>query len=103
MTQQKQQTLKKWQKVPLVLMSLIIFLLFVQVWVSNHLANFGKKLADTQEQIEQTHKKNMLLQEKIASASSLMVLKHKAAGLGFNQSIIPKYLDAELPVALDKR
>ena len=60
-----------------------IALLVVEMLVTNELAGFGRKVAQTDRAIDVLREENQLLQEKVASLSSLITIEEKASALGF--------------------
>lgn len=60
-----------------------ILLLVVEMLVTNELAGFGKKVAQTERAIDTLKEANQLLGEKVASLSSLLTIEEKAYALGF--------------------
>lgn len=85
------------------LAGIIFLLLIIQVVVSNRISTSGLEINRLQEEIEYANEENRILNEKIASASSLLVLKGKAITQGFAKNSIPLYLSSDLPVAFDLR
>ena len=62
---------------------LVILLVIVELLVTNELAGFGKRLAETDRAIEVVKEENQLMNEKIASLSSLFTISEKARNFGF--------------------
>jgi len=62
---------------------IVIFLLVVEILVTNELAGFGRKVGDANREIDALKEENQLLQEKVASLSSLLSVEEKARALGF--------------------
>lgn len=62
---------------------LAIVLLVVEILVTNELVGFGKKVGEADRAIEVLKEENQLLQEKVASLSSLLTIEEKALTLGF--------------------
>lgn len=60
-----------------------ILLLVVEILVTNELAGFGKKVAEADQAVDALKEENQLLQEKVASLSSLLTIEEKARALGF--------------------
>lgn len=60
-----------------------VVLLVVEMLVTNELAGFGRKLAETNKAVDAIKEENQLLQEKVASLSSLITIEEKARTLGF--------------------
>ncbi len=87
-------------KLPLMLGSAILILLIIQVLVSNNLANYGTTISKIEIEIGDLTQENQLLEEKIASASSLMTLNEKAKKIGFVKVVNPHYFSNQIPVAL---
>lgn len=69
---------------------LAVLLLVVEILVTNELAGFGKKVSATDRAIDTLKEENQLLQEKVASLSSLLAIEEKSQllGLSFQPSII---------------
>lgn len=61
---------------------LVVLLLVVELLVTNELAGFGKKVSVTDRSIDVVKEENQLLQEKVASLSSLLVIEEKSHSLG---------------------
>lgn len=61
---------------------LVILLLVVEILVTNELAGFGKKVSATDRAIDTLKEENQLLQEKVASLSSLLAIEEKSHMLG---------------------
>lgn len=61
---------------------LVVLLLVVELLVTNELAGFGKKVSVTDRSIDVVKEENQLLQEKVASLSSLLVVEEKSHSLG---------------------
>lgn len=94
---------KKHNKLTWVLGATIFILLLLQVIVSNTLATAGMEMSEIEKDISKFSYENGLLEEKIASASSLMTLSTKAKEIGFTKTASPIFLARDLPVALDSR
>ena len=62
---------------------LVVLLLVVEILVTNELAGFGKKVSDTDRAIDTMKEENQLLQEKVASLSSLLTIEEKSRSMGF--------------------
>lgn len=60
-----------------------ILLLVVEMLVTNELAGFGRKVAQTDRAIDTLNEENQLLREKVASYSSLLTIEERAYKLGF--------------------
>ncbi len=60
-----------------------VVLLLVEILVTNELAGFGRNVAETDRAIDTLKEENQLLQEKVASLSSLLTIEEKARILGF--------------------
>lgn len=88
---------------PKLFMGLVIFLLLLQVVVSNRLSTAGIELNRIEEDIRNMAQENEILEERIASASALLTLKEKALELGFTRQVSPVFLAHDSPVALDLR
>lgn len=61
---------------------LVVLLVVVELLVTNELAGFGRKVAEADRSIEAVSEENQLLNEKIASLSSLITIDQKARELG---------------------
>lgn len=61
----------------------VVLLLVVEILVTNELAGFGRKVGETNLAIDVLKEENQLLQEKVASLSSLLTVEDKARALGF--------------------
>ncbi|HSW87649.1 MAG TPA: hypothetical protein VLG12_00630 [Candidatus Saccharimonadales bacterium] len=72
----------------------------VQISVSNSLTTEGLKLSKIQEQIDETKKENLLLAERVYSASSYTQIASQAARIGFVQAKQPIFLSDNGPLAL---
>lgn len=64
----------------------VVLLVVVELLVTNELAGFGKRLAETDRAIEVVKEENQLIAEKIASRSSLLTISEKARDLGMTTS-----------------
>ncbi len=62
---------------------IVVLLLVVEILVTNELAGFGRKVGDANRAIDALKEENQLLQEKVASLSSLLTVEEKARALGF--------------------
>ena len=60
-----------------------VVLLVVEILVTNELAGFGRKVAQADRAIDTLREENQLLQEKVASLSSLLTIEEKARALGY--------------------
>ncbi len=85
-----------------ILSGIIVFLLVAQVVISNRLATSGIKINHTESEISRLSNENIMLSEKIASASAIFTIKQKALQLGFVKQIKPVYLSEDIPVALER-
>ncbi|MEK7543822.1 MAG: hypothetical protein AAB557_03075 [Patescibacteria group bacterium] len=65
---------------------LVVILLVVEILVTNELAGFGKKVSQIDRSIDTLQEENQLLQEKVASLSSLLTIEDKSKALGFISS-----------------
>ncbi len=74
---------------------LVVLLVVVELLVTNELAGFGKRLAETDRAIDIVKEKNQLMNEKIASLSSLLTISEKARNLGFTTTPLVITLGAE--------
>lgn len=63
--------------------SVVVLLLVVEILVTNELVGFGRKVGDANRAIDALKEENQLLQEKVASLSSLLSVEEKARSLGF--------------------
>lgn len=68
-----------------------VLFLVVEMLVTNELAGFGKKVAEADRAIDTLKEENQLLEEKVASLSSLLAIEEKASALGFTTTptVIP--------------
>lgn len=62
---------------------IVVLLFVVEILVTNELAGFGRKVGDANSSIDALKEENQLLQEKVASLSSLQSVEEKARSLGF--------------------
>ncbi len=62
---------------------IVVLLLVVEILVTNELAGFGRKVGGANRAIDALKEENQLLQEKVASLSSLLTVEEKARALGF--------------------
>ena len=62
---------------------MVVLLLVVEILVTNELAGFGGKVAQADRAVDTLKEENQLLQEKVASLSSLLTIEDKARALGF--------------------
>lgn len=62
---------------------IVVLLFVVEILVTNELAGFGRKVGDANSAIDALKEENQLLQEKVASLSSLLSVEEKARSLGF--------------------
>ncbi len=60
-----------------------VILLVVEILVTNQLVGFGRKVHEVDRAIETVKEENQLLQERVASLSSLLTIEEKARALGF--------------------
>ena len=90
-------------KLPWALGVVILMLLVVQVLVSNSIANYGSTISKIETDITDLTQANQLLEEKIASGSSLLTLSEKAQKIGFVKTITPQYFSNQIPVAFGGR
>ena len=60
-----------------------VLFLVIEIFVTNELAGFGKKVAQADRAIDALREENQLLTEKVASFSSLLTIEEKARTLGF--------------------
>lgn len=65
------------------LLPLVVVLLFVvEILVTNELAGLGSKVSLTDRSIDLVREENQLLQEKVASLSSLLTIEEKSREFG---------------------
>ncbi|KKP59194.1 MAG: hypothetical protein UR52_C0010G0007 [Candidatus Gottesmanbacteria bacterium GW2011_GWA1_34_13] len=83
------------------LVGFILLLLILQVVVSNRIAISGNQITQIEQKLDGLKQSNNNLGEKIASASSLTVIREKSLSLGFTKNITPYYVSTNLPVALE--
>ena len=62
---------------------IVVLLFVVEILVTNELVGFGGKVGDANRAIDALKEENQLLQEKVASLSSLLSVEEKARALGF--------------------
>ena len=74
--------------------------LLIQVFVSNRFAAAGRHISETDTKIKQLAQENSLLQEQIASASAILMIKQNAESLGFVRATTPLFLVLDQPVAV---
>ncbi len=74
---------------------LVILLVVVELLVTNELAGFGKRLAETDRAIEVVKEENQLMSENIASLSSLLTISEKAREFGFTSTPVVVSMGAE--------
>lgn len=67
-----------------IILGTIIFLFVVQVSISARLTTMGKEVALLEEKYEKKNFENAILEQKIASSSSLTIISEKAQNLGFH-------------------
>lgn len=79
----------------------ILVLSIVQVTVSNRLSTTGIVLGEMQGKIKTYQRENVVLSEKILSASSFSNIASEAASLGFVDSKAALFLSTPLPVAME--
>jgi hypothetical protein len=92
---------KKSLPITSLLVGLVLILLIIQVVVSNRIAISGNKITQMEQEINNLNQENSFMNEKIASASSLAVIREKSVNLGFTKNITPFYVSTNLPVAFD--
>ncbi len=94
---------RKRHPLPKLFVGIVIFLLVLQVVVSNRLSTAGIELNRIENDVRNLTQENEILEERIASASALLTLKEKAFEPGFTRQVSPVFLAHDLPVALDLR
>ncbi|EKD63204.1 MAG: hypothetical protein ACD_51C00317G0002 [uncultured bacterium] len=79
----------------------IVFLIIEVIFI-NQLAGMGEKVSAYDVAIDKLQEENALLEQAVASASSLLLIEQKAKEYGFTESHPTSYihLDDELPLAL---
>ncbi len=89
----------KTNKLFLILSFLIVFLVLVQLFLSNSLITDGSKLEELQVQIDNLEEENNHLKSQAASLFSLSKLNETAEKKGFTQPSKIVNLSSKLPVA----
>lgn len=79
--------------------SIIIFLILIQVVVSNSLSTTGLNLSSIDKGIEAYKKENILLKEKLLSLSSLTNIASEAARIGFVDDKSSIFVSSVVPIA----
>lgn len=74
---------------------MVVLLLVVEILVTNELAGFGRKVAQADRAVDTLKEENQLLQEKVASLSSLLTIEDKARALGFTTTPTVMTIGAE--------
>ena len=77
----------------------IVFLSFLQVFVSNKLSTTGVELANLQEELKTYKKGNYILKENLLTKTSLTHMASTAAVIGFVENKSRVFLTAPLPLA----
>lgn len=80
---------------------LAVFLIIAQVFATNQLAGLGETVTGIDMRIESLREENALLDQQVASASSLIMIEQKAKEYGFAQAKPSSYihLEEDLPIA----
>lgn len=86
-----------------ILLITVIFLLIIQIVLSNRLTVEGKKLIKTQAEIETIEGENNNLKNKIVSIASLTKLTEQAEAMGFVKEPTIINLSNKIPVAAYNR
>ncbi len=81
------------------LITLTLALSVVKIYVSNQIATSGVILGKTQEEINSYKTENILLSEKLYSASALTNIDKEASKLGFVEQKSDFVLSGKVPVA----
>lgn len=91
-------------KKPLLIITLFILIIVglsvFKVAISNKLSTTGIELENIQSRISVLKKENVLLEEKVLEASSLINISKKAKTLGFVEAKSQIYISNQLPLAL---
>lgn len=92
---------KKQSKLPLLLISVVLILAFLQIIFANRLTETGRVLQRLEEEAGKLEKENQKLANEIAAQGSLGELKDKVEKLGFVQNPSVLQLTQEKEVALN--
>lgn len=78
-----------------------LILVIIQVVVTNQLVGLGEYVTDIESRIEATVAENEILRQKVASASSLLLIEQKAKEQGMTEPNATSYMPLDtLPLAL---
>ena len=83
-----------------------VFLIVIEIILTNQLVGGGSAVRAVDMAIDELRHENALLEQKVASASSLLTVTAKAAELGFVEPTKSQFVSiapSELPVALVNR
>lgn len=89
---EKKETTWKTRKFILIIGFFLLGLTIAEIWVANTLANFGEKfekISNLQKSLEQ---ENLMIENEIATNSSLQNIASKSGALGLNFSKSVKYI-----------
>lgn len=78
----------------------VVILSVVQVIVSNGLSTTGAELAKLREEHAFYNKQNIVLRQRLLSASSYLIIESKASTLGFVEEKSRIFLSTPLPLAV---
>lgn len=83
------------------LLSIAGILTLVEVIVINQLAGSGHSVSAIDTQIEKLQEENAIIEQQVASASSLLLIEQKAKEYGFTEAKPSSFihLDSDLPIA----
>ena len=70
----------------------LIILAVVEIWVANIMANYGEKFENIENTKKTLEEENQLLENKLASASSLLNVASTSAALGLTSPKSVKYI-----------
>jgi cell division protein FtsL len=85
---------------------LAVTLAIIQIVLTNQLAGSGKKVRSVDITVDQIRQENDMLEQKVASASSLLTISAKATEMGFVEPSKSQYLTIvpeQLPVAFNNQ
>lgn len=85
-----------------IIISLVVFLVFVQLMISHRLATRGEQLRQLEIKAKQLEQENLILAEEINQAGSLSRITQEARNLGFARANQILHLHPQIPVALGK-
>lgn len=85
-----------------IIISLVVFLVFIQLVISHRLATRGERLRQLEIEAKQLEKENSILAEEINQAGSLSRITQEAKNLGFVRANQILHLTPQIPVALGR-